>query len=59
MRKSVVALGTVLLGIALAHSGSARNAFTADQIQFGPAPPFLQPGAQLAVLEGDSGCKFR
>ncbi|HEX6503674.1 MAG TPA: cupin domain-containing protein [Terriglobales bacterium] len=55
MRKSAVVLGTVLLGIALAHSGSARNAFAADQIQFGPAPAFLQPGAQLAVLEGDPG----
>jgi hypothetical protein len=30
-----------------------QNAFTADQIQFGPAPPFLAPGAQLAVVEGD------
>lgn len=31
------------------------NAFTNDQIQFGPVPPFLAPGAQLAVLEGDPG----
>ena len=30
-----------------------QNAFTADQIQFGTAPPFLAAGAQLAVLEGD------
>lgn len=30
-----------------------QNAFTADQIQFGPVPPFLAPGAQLAVVEGD------
>ena len=32
---------------------AAKNAFTPDQIQFGPAPPFLQPGAMLAVLEGN------
>ena len=30
-----------------------KNAFTNEQIQFGPAPPSLPPGAQLAVLEGD------
>ena len=29
------------------------NAFTPDEIQFGAVPPFLAPGAQLAVLEGD------
>lgn len=31
----------------------AQNAFTPDQVKFGPAPPFLPAGAQLAVLEGD------
>jgi mannose-6-phosphate isomerase-like protein (cupin superfamily) len=31
----------------------AQNAFTPDQVRFGPAPPFLPPGAQLAVLEGN------
>jgi len=55
MKNSVVFLGVLLLGITLAHSGSANNAFTPDQVKFGPAPPFLQPGAQLAVLEGDPG----
>lgn len=30
-----------------------RNAFTNDDVQFGSVPPFLPPGAQLAVLEGD------
>jgi quercetin dioxygenase-like cupin family protein len=29
------------------------NAFTPDSIQYGPAPAFLPPGAQLAVLEGN------
>jgi hypothetical protein len=37
-----------------AHSGAhGRNAFTPDTIPWGPAPPFIAPGAQLAVLEGD------
>jgi hypothetical protein len=30
-----------------------QNLFTPDQIQYGPVPAFLPPGAQLAVLEGD------
>ena len=32
---------------------SAKNAFTPDTIQYGPVPPMVAPGAQLAVLEGD------
>jgi quercetin dioxygenase-like cupin family protein len=31
----------------------ARHAYTPPQVQWGPAPPFVPPGAQLAVLEGD------
>jgi uncharacterized RmlC-like cupin family protein len=30
-----------------------KNAFTPDQIQYGPAPAFLPPGASLAVMEGN------
>ncbi len=30
-----------------------RNIFTPETIPWGPAPPFINPGAQLAVLEGD------
>jgi quercetin dioxygenase-like cupin family protein len=37
----------------MAQSGTARNAFTPDQVMWGPVPPVLAPGAQLAVLEGD------
>ena len=32
----------------------ARNAFTPDAMQWGGAPPFIAPGAQLTVLEGDA-----
>src|SRR5260370_24840356 len=44
-----------LFAIALlaAQPSLAQNAFTPDQVKFGPAPPFLPAGAQLAVLEGD------
>ncbi len=34
-----------------------KNIFTPDTIVWGPVPPFLQPGAQLAVLEGDPSAK--
>ncbi len=30
-----------------------KNAFTPDQIQYGPPPPFVPPGAELAVVEGN------
>ena len=30
-----------------------ENAFTPDTVAWGPAPSFLAPGAQLAVIEGD------
>lgn len=36
------------------HSDShAKNAFTPDTLPWGNVPPFMSPGAQLAVLEGD------
>jgi hypothetical protein len=31
----------------------AQNVFTLDQIKWGPAPPFIPAGTQLAVLEGN------
>jgi hypothetical protein len=38
----------------MAASASAeKNVFTPDAIQWGPAPSFVPPGAQLAVLEGN------
>lgn len=37
-----------------AHSAShPNNAFTLETTQWGPPPPFVAPGAQFAVLEGD------
>jgi hypothetical protein len=39
---------------AAAHSPAhATNSFTPDTISWGPPPPFLAPGAQFAVIEGD------
>jgi hypothetical protein len=43
------------LGLAMGASatGSEKNAFTPAEIPWGPAPAFVAPGAQLAVLEGN------
>lgn len=52
MKKSLFV--TLLFVAALAVLPAAsQNAFTPDQIKWGPAPPFVPAGAQLAVLEGD------
>jgi mannose-6-phosphate isomerase-like protein (cupin superfamily) len=49
----VVALFAVAVAVLAAQPSQAQNAFTPDQVKYGPAPPSLPPGAQLAVLEGD------
>jgi hypothetical protein len=48
-------LGSVGLAITVgAHPIPAeKNAFTPAEIPYGPAPAFVAPGAQLAVLEGN------
>ena len=46
----------VLCGCAVLLFGQSdmpRNAYTPDEVRYGPVPPFIAPGAQLAVLEGD------
>jgi hypothetical protein len=47
---AVLVIGTVVL---FAQSGKPQNAFTPAQIKWGPPPPFVAAGAQLAVLEGN------
>lgn len=47
-------LVVVMLGSLLSAQGAKpQNAFTPSQIKWGPPPPFVAAGAQLAVLEGD------
>jgi hypothetical protein len=46
--------GSVLAAAISAHNATTeKNAFTPDAIPYGPAPAFVAPGAQLAVIEGD------
>ena len=37
----------------MASEAAPKNVFTPDSIQWGPPPPFVPAGAQLAVLEGN------
>ena len=55
MKKMV--LGTLCLCVIalLAQAGTTQNAFTPDQIKYGPAPASVPPGAKFAVIEGDPG----
>jgi len=53
MKKTVLGVLFLCLGVLLVHSGAQQNAFTPDQVKYGPPPPFVLPGAQLAVIEGD------
>lgn len=49
----VLLFASVILIVAAAQPALSQNAFTPDQVKYAAAPPFLNPGAQLAVLEGD------
>jgi hypothetical protein len=51
--KPILILVTLCATILAARPAPPQNAFTPDQIPFSPVPPFLAPGAQLAVVEGD------
>ncbi|MGA2416667.1 MAG: cupin domain-containing protein [Candidatus Sulfotelmatobacter sp.] len=54
MKLSFLVVLVFALAVALvAGPAHAQNAFTPDQVKFGPGPPFLPAGAQLAVLEGN------
>jgi uncharacterized RmlC-like cupin family protein len=43
------------VAVMFGSSGPPQNVFMPDQMKWGPPPPFLAPGAQVAVLEGDPG----
>jgi hypothetical protein len=61
--KRNVYLATALVGMScwigwrttdsLKAAAAEKNAFTADAVEYGPAPAFVPAGAQLAVLEGN------
>jgi hypothetical protein len=53
MKVSFLVFVLALLAIIGAQPAYAQNAFTPDQVKWGPAPPFIPAGAQLAVIEGN------
>ena len=53
MKLPFLVMTLTLAALLAAQPSQAQNAFTPDQVKYGPAPPFLPVGAQLAVLEGD------
>jgi hypothetical protein len=53
MRLPFLAIALTVVVLFAAQPSQAQNAFTPDQVKWGPAPPFVPPGAQLAVLEGN------
>jgi quercetin dioxygenase-like cupin family protein len=56
MRKTVLAATLVLLSLPFgALAMDEHAAMQPDALKWGPAPPVLPPGAQLAVLAGDPG----
>ena len=57
MRLPFLAVALSLAAFVMVQPSQAQNAFTPDQVKWGPPPPFVPPGAQLAVLEGDPGAE--
>jgi hypothetical protein len=54
----VLAGAGLLCGVVFAigaQTSGEKHTFTPDGMQYGPAPASLNPGAQLAVLEGNPG----
>jgi quercetin dioxygenase-like cupin family protein len=57
---TLAVVGTLCLAgqlstIAASPASHDKNAFTPETIPWGPPPPFIAPGAQLAVIEGNPG----
>jgi len=55
MRKIMLGVLCICAGALLAQTGTHPSAFLPDQMTYGPPPPFLAPGAQVAVIEGNPG----
>jgi ChrR-like protein with cupin domain len=53
MKKTFAAVFAVSAALLFAQGGAPQNAFTPDQVKWGPPPPFVASGANLAVIEGN------
>ena len=52
-QKLVLALGLLLAGTSIAFAQDMRPPINADDVKWGPVPPNIAAGAQLAVISGD------
>ena len=52
-QKLVLALGLLLAGTAIAFAQDMRPPINSDDVKWGPVPPNIAAGAQLAVISGD------
>jgi quercetin dioxygenase-like cupin family protein len=53
MRKFMCALAVVAAAVSVSAQGHSHVIASPKEAQWGPAPPMLPPGAQIAVLSGD------
>jgi quercetin dioxygenase-like cupin family protein len=53
MQKLVLAVGVFIVGTAVAVAQQMSGLTNVDDIKWGPAPPNVPAGAQLATLSGD------
>ena len=53
MRKSTLALALLMAGCATVFAEDMRMPINSDEVKWGPAPPNIPAGSQIAVLAGD------
>ena len=53
MRKVAVTLALFLVGSAIASAQEIAKPIAESEIKWGPAPPFVPPGMEVAVMSGD------
>ena len=59
LKRFALLIGLLCIAGGALYAAAAQTAhpgiFTPKEVAWGPGPPFLPPGARLAVLEGDPG----
>jgi len=53
MRFTILVVALSVVAICAAQPLGAQTAYAPDQVKWGPPPPTVPPGAEMAVLEGD------
>ena len=55
MKRAVFLALCISAAVLLAQSAPPQNAFVPNQMKYGPPPPFVPPGAQVAVVSTGGG----